>query len=346
MFDAAAASTVTDPHSTIDLQHTDTNTTDSLAKLAIAATVSVPEEVRPVDPTLNNGRKEVAFIDTGVADYQTLVDGIRAGVEVVLLDAGQDGLAQMALWAQSHTGYDAIHVLSHGTKGTVYLGSTELNQSLLSNGQVDYELNLLGTSLNSGGDLLLYGCSIAEGSAGQTFVLAIAQLTNSDVAASTNATGSIALGGDWVLETDIGDVTALSAIDLSTTVTYNTLLAVPADQTFDALSHGLKVAQASTSTINSWSQSGITYKIDGGADISVLSAGGNNTFGSSQILAMNLWASPSYRDPSATPPTVGSTYFEISSTSNSDNFKLNSIEFDTLASTDGMYPSGEPILKQ
>lgn len=70
------------------------------------------------------GRKEVALIDTSVADYQTLVDGVQAGVEVVPLDAHQDGLAQMALWAQTHSGYEAIHILSHGSSGSINLGNT------------------------------------------------------------------------------------------------------------------------------------------------------------------------------------------------------------------------------
>ena len=139
MFDAAAVTAVTDSQYAPEAVHSDSTANDSdLARFAEPATVSMPVTVRALDVALNNGRKEVAFIDTGVADYQTLVDGIRAGVEVVLLDAGQNGLTQMALWAQSHSGYDAIHVLSHGTQGSIFLGNTELNQTLLSTDQVEH----------------------------------------------------------------------------------------------------------------------------------------------------------------------------------------------------------------
>ena len=200
MFDAAAALTATDLQNTLDTQHTDARAADSLAKFAIAATVSVPVEVRAVDPALNNGRKEVAFIDTGVADYQTLVDGIRAGVEVVLLDAGQDGLAQMAVWAQSHTGYDAVHVLSHGADGTLYLGRDILNQAQLADAGVQSALIALGKSLTDDGDILLYGCFIASGDAGKAFTANLASLTGADIAASDDLTGSSLLGGNWVLE--------------------------------------------------------------------------------------------------------------------------------------------------
>ena len=86
-----------------------------------------PTEVRAADPTLNNGKKEVVFIEDNVADYQTLIDGIGAGIEVVLLDSTQDGLAQMALWAESNSDYDAIHIISHGAEGQVNLGGFSLD---------------------------------------------------------------------------------------------------------------------------------------------------------------------------------------------------------------------------
>jgi hypothetical protein len=156
MFDAAAVTAVTDPQYAPEAVQSDSTANDSdLARFAEPATVTSPVTVRPLDVALNNGSKEVAFIDTGVADYQTLVDGIRAGVEVVLLDEGQNGLAQMALWAQSHSGYDAIHVLSHGSDASLQLGQFQLNASNLNTSEVQSELKLLGHSLTSDGDLLI-----------------------------------------------------------------------------------------------------------------------------------------------------------------------------------------------
>ena len=53
---------------------------------------AAPVVLRAADPAQNAGRREVAFVDTAVSDYQILVDGIRPGVEVVLLDAGYTGV--------------------------------------------------------------------------------------------------------------------------------------------------------------------------------------------------------------------------------------------------------------
>ena len=65
-----------------------------------------PTQIRTADPIQNNGKKEVVFVDSSVQDYQTLIDGVGAGVEIQLIDGSKDGLAQINTWAQTHTGYD------------------------------------------------------------------------------------------------------------------------------------------------------------------------------------------------------------------------------------------------
>ncbi|WP_237906632.1 DUF4347 domain-containing protein [Azospirillum brasilense] len=63
--------------------------------LIAPAAGSIP---RPADPVADGGRKEVVFIDTCLADWQTLVASVAAGIEVVLLDGAADGLALSASW--------------------------------------------------------------------------------------------------------------------------------------------------------------------------------------------------------------------------------------------------------
>lgn len=90
-----------------------------IASDASAVTLDTPtyQVIRAADGSLNDGRSEVVFIDTSIEDWQTLADGVKSGMEVVLLDGSSDGLAQMAAWAEGKSGYDAIHILSHGTEG-------------------------------------------------------------------------------------------------------------------------------------------------------------------------------------------------------------------------------------
>jgi len=224
MFDAAGASTLAearhagpDAHDAHAAEPAQASAAllERLAELAPQALQArAPTEVRALDPALNGGRREAAFIDTGVAGYQTLIDGIRPGVEVLLLDAGEGGLAQIAQWASTHAGYDAIHLLSHGSEGVLHLGRDTLTADSLDQADVQAELQALGQALTADGDLLIYGCDFAQGAGGQALLASLAAQTSADVAASTDATGAAARGGNWVLERQVGQID-VAPLDIS-----------------------------------------------------------------------------------------------------------------------------------
>ena len=146
--------------------------------------------------------REIVFIETNIADWQTLAAGVSPNAEVVLLDAARDGLAQMAEWASTHSDYDAIHILSHGSQGALQLGSVMLTDADLAEREDD--LARLGNALTADGDLLLYGCGVAAGDEGIAFIRDLAAATGADVAASDDLTGAVGLGGDWELEDQVG----------------------------------------------------------------------------------------------------------------------------------------------
>lgn len=194
-----------------------------------AAMVEAVHQVDAADPTPPAATKEVAFVDQTVTGWQDLAAGLRDGVEVVYIEAGQSGLDVMAQWAQSHSGYDAIHVLSHGADGTVRLGADTVNTAALDDSAVVANLTALGNALNADGDLLLYGCRVAVDQNGQDLLARLAQITGADVAASDDLTGAAALGGDWVLEHSAGSIEAASVAGAAM-AGFNGVLA---DQTFD-----------------------------------------------------------------------------------------------------------------
>lgn len=136
--------------------------------------------------------RQVAFIVDDITDYQTLIAGMPAGIAVHVLDARGDTLAQMADILAAHEQLDAIHVFSHGSAAAAHLGSTVLNGTTLD--AHAETLTRIGASLTEDGDFLLYGCNMAQGEAGRTFVEDIARITRADVAASENLTGAMALG--------------------------------------------------------------------------------------------------------------------------------------------------------
>lgn len=162
--------------------------------------------VRAAEPAKDGGKKEVAIIDTSLAGYKTLEAGVRAGVGIIEFDGSQDGLAQIAQWAATQSNYDAIHILSHGAQGVVDLGTMHLSESALSSAGTQQELAQLGKALTSDGDLLFYGCDVGAGAQGTALLAGLAHATGADVAASTDATGAAAKGGDWTLETHAGKI--------------------------------------------------------------------------------------------------------------------------------------------
>ncbi len=164
----------------------------------------------------------VIFIDSSVTNYQSLLAELGPDVEVHILNSEQDGVLQMAELLKGRSGLDSIHILSHGSDGSLSLGSTALNNANLA--LYKQALQQIGAALTAGGDISLYGCDVAKSATGLRFINRLAHLTGADVAASDDATGNASLGGDWQLEATTGriDGDSLSLTDYAFT------LAVPA----------------------------------------------------------------------------------------------------------------------
>ncbi len=170
---------------------------------------------------------EVVFIDSSVADPTQIAAAAPLSAEIVYLRAGQDGLDQIATYLTGRTDISALHIVSHGQEADLILGGVKIDAAALSTHAAD--LAIIKAALTESGDILIYGCDVAKGRDGDAFVKAIAAATGADVAASTDSTGSAALGGDWILEVSEGRIeTANLTSDtyahiLNATVTGNTL---------------------------------------------------------------------------------------------------------------------------
>ena len=152
--------------------------------------------------------QNLVFIDSRVADYQSLITSLSADSEWVVIDGSQDGVLQMQSALVGYRALDSIQLISHGSAGTLYLGSTVLNSSNLLSYQS--QLQSIGQTLSETGDILLYGCNVAEGDIGRQFIDSLAAMTQADVAASTDLTGGQAQGGNWVLESTTGNIEAVA----------------------------------------------------------------------------------------------------------------------------------------
>ena len=75
-------------------------------------------------PNLNNqvSGGAIAFIDTQVENYQSLMAGVKPGTEVVVLDGNRDAIDQITQILRDRSNIDSIHIVSHGAPGSLQLG--------------------------------------------------------------------------------------------------------------------------------------------------------------------------------------------------------------------------------
>ncbi len=172
-------------------------------------------------------RHEIVFVDAATPDYEKLIGDIRAqgggrDIDVVLLDAGKDGVAQITKTLAGREDVSAVHIVSHGADGSVQLGNSSLNfDSLLKNGS---KIKGWGAALTADADILIYGCNVAQSDSGRSLVDALARLTGADVAASDDLTGNARLGGDWDLEFHAGQIDTSIVFSQSVVLDWNATL--------------------------------------------------------------------------------------------------------------------------
>ncbi|MEG4858743.1 SdrD B-like domain-containing protein [Microcoleus sp. K1-B6] len=170
----------------------------------------------------------IVFVDSAVEDWQSLAVGVKAGMEVILVDRSRDGIEQIAEALQSHKGIESVHIISHGESGSLQLGPTILNSDNLET-YSDCLKQWFSSSVNSiknRFEILLYGCNVAAGEKGEAFVQKLSKLTKANIAASSDITGSAKKGGNWVLEYATGAIKTGLAIEPEVMASYAHTLAI------------------------------------------------------------------------------------------------------------------------
>lgn len=160
--------------------------------------------------SLDANSKEVLIIDKGVSDYQFFVDNAKKGIDIILLESHKDGLSQMTSTLKNYSNLEAIHIVSHGDRAKLFLGSSVVDSATLQNKSEVFKK--IGASLSTKGDIFLYGCNVAQGKQGNSFVEKLSILTGADVAASKDITGPSTLGANWNLEVTKGEIKPLLTI--------------------------------------------------------------------------------------------------------------------------------------
>ncbi len=147
--------------------------------------------------------KQIIFVDSAVQDYQTLINSADTA-QIFILNENLSGIEQITNTLALQSDIEAIHILSHGSPGTLHFGSETLSNKNLA--QWSNKIKQWGKALTKNADILLYGCNVAAKETGLQFIQKLHQLTGANVAASNNKTGNQAAGGDWELEVKIGNI--------------------------------------------------------------------------------------------------------------------------------------------
>ncbi|MDT9191560.1 Ig-like domain-containing protein, partial [Limnospira sp. PMC 1245.20] len=179
-----------------------------------------------VSETLKTGQ-QVVIIDSGVKDYRELISGLRAVADVIILSPNRDGVLQIAETLHQYNTIAQIHIICHGSPGCLKLGNVELTSETLPH--YSQHLGTLNDKLHDS-SIILYGCQVAAGPKGETFLKQLHQLTRANITASTTPTGNHQLGGDWDFQINIGNpIDTNSIFSPVTMATYSHTLAFESD---------------------------------------------------------------------------------------------------------------------
>ncbi|WP_418006552.1 DUF4347 domain-containing protein, partial [Nostoc piscinale] len=157
-------------------------------------------------------KQTLVIIDAGIDDYQILELGIIPTAKVTVLNKQQDGIAQISALCSKYPGA-SIQIIAHGSPGCLQLGNSQLNLD---------NLHTYCQQLQQwqAAEILIYGCEVAQGEKGKSFIQKLHQITKANIAASAGKIGSAQQGGSWELEHKLGEITSQVGLTAETRQTY------------------------------------------------------------------------------------------------------------------------------
>ena len=141
---------------------------------------------------------EVVFVDKSLPEIDVLLGSLRPGVKVEYLDTSTGIINSISSSLEKYSSISALHIVTHGSPGSIATTWDVLDEKVL---KENFALiRKWSNSMQSGSEIMLYGCEIANGAIGERFIKTFSDLTSAKIAASINTTGSSSLGADWILE--------------------------------------------------------------------------------------------------------------------------------------------------
>jgi uncharacterized repeat protein (TIGR01451 family) len=167
---------------------------------------------------MKKGARELVFIDASIHEHDVIRGGLRPGVKAITIHPNEDGVERITQSLAAESNIQAIHIISHGQPGSLHLGLGAINIENLKTNLA--AIHSWTKALAKGSELLLYGCNVAAGSLGVSFVDTFSSWLGIPVAASTQRVGAAQLGGTWDFDYQTGRVVTPNVIRPETRATY------------------------------------------------------------------------------------------------------------------------------
>ncbi|MEM9509857.1 MAG: DUF4347 domain-containing protein [Cyanobacteria bacterium P01_E01_bin.35] len=162
--------------------------------------------------------RSLIIIDSQVDNWDILIAGVEPHSRVILLDPRQDSILQINELIKQFPGVASLHLVSHGTPGSISLGSTNFNSKSL--GKYQETLRSWSNYLKNT-TLYIYGCQVAKGKQAEDFLYQLHDLTQAKIAASTAMMGNGKDINNWQFDYLIGDINQESAFTPETLARYS-----------------------------------------------------------------------------------------------------------------------------
>ena len=168
----------------------------------------------PLKTDSKQAAQQIIFIDTRIKNYQHLLNDVKDKSNktmIIKLSPDSSAIKQITQTLKQHQQLDAIHLITHGFSGGLRFNNEILDQNALWSQQ--HTVAQWGNALTEHGDILLYGCNIANSKTGIKFINTFSKLTQADVNASSNITGNPSTDSDWLLEESTGKIDIAALFD-------------------------------------------------------------------------------------------------------------------------------------
>jgi hypothetical protein len=164
----------------------------------------------------------VVVISPELPAVDVLINEMHPDSRVVFFNAAEDPVSVITNALKANAPVSALHILTEASSGTLlFPGDNITTDTLLASEEM---LGAWKQYFALHGDILLYGCELAKGDAGMTFIRNLAVLTGLDIAASEDMTGSSREHGDWKLEVRSGNIESRLAVSRNIFEVYPTIL--------------------------------------------------------------------------------------------------------------------------